>query len=336
MEIVSHLPSADKLKIDMPLAREVAMAKARHDAELARILRGQSDKFLLVIGPCSADNPIAVVEYAQSLAKIARTAQNVHIVMRVFTAKPRTATMGYMGLIHEHGVEAARRLHLDVLAASGGGLTIADEMLYPALYPYFSDVVSYFVVGARSSENQEHRLVASGLNAAVAIKNPLSGNVAAMVNAVFAAQQPQEFIFGGNVVRSRGNPLAHSVLRGCNVNDDGSGIPNYHAETLHEIAKKIDNIGVVFPALIIDTNHGNSGKNHSKQPAIALEVMQKRRENSTIRKLVNGLMIESYIKEGNAATFGAEYGRSVTDACLSLAATEELILTINEILGGLQ
>ena len=321
MNVIAKLPSAAELKIAMPLSADLAAVKAQRDAELAQILLGCSDKFLLVIGPCSADDPAAVLEYAAKLGNIAANAPNIHVISRVFTAKPRTTSTGYMGLLHDKGVKAARRLHLDVLAASG--LTTADELLYPALYPYLSDITSYFVIGARSCENQEHRLVASGINAAVAVKNPLSGNTAAMVNAVFAAKQPQQFIFDGNLTQSGGNPLAHGILRGCDT-------PNYHRANLLEIADMFDKIGIADPALLIDTNHGNSGKNHAKQPEIALNVMQMRREHPKIRRLVRGLMIESYIEEGCLNSHGAAFGRSVTDPCLSLSDTAGLFRAINE------
>jgi len=322
MRVVAELPTAAELKSFLPISMELAACKAQRDAELASVLRGDSDKFLVVVGPCSADDPAAVVEYAAELAQIAKDAPQIHVIMRVFTAKPRTTTTGYMGLIHDMGVEAARRLHLDVLAASGGVLSTADELLYPALYPYFSDIVSYFTIGARSSENQEHRLVASGINAAVAVKNPLSGDVSAMVNAVFAIKQPQDFIFCGNLVNSGGNLLAHGILRGCDM-------PNYHITNLLEIDDMFSKIGINSPALIIDTNHGNSGKNHAKQPEIAHNVMQMRQNHPKIRRLVRGLMIESYIKEGCQNSHGAAYGRSVTDPCLSLADTADLIYTIS-------
>jgi len=323
MNVIAELPLADEIKIGVPVSASLAGYKASCDAELASILLGESDRFLLIVGPCSADDPAAVLEYATGLAKIAQATPRIHVVMRVFTAKPRTTTTGYMGLIHDKGVEAARRLHLDVLATSG--LTTADELLYPSLYPYFSDIVSYFAIGARSCENQEHRLVASGINAAVAVKNPLSGYLAAMVNAVFAAKQPQEFIFGGNVVKSSGNPLVHGVLRGCER-------PNYHAANLLEVADMFAKAGVDSPALIIDTNHGNSGKNHAAQPKIALEVMQMRRNHPQIRRLVRGLMIESYIEEGCTAAHGKAFGRSITDPCLSLVATADLISAIHDLL----
>jgi len=308
MKIVTRLPYAEELKRELALSAEAMKGKSQSDGEIAAVLCGDCDRLLLIVGPCSADNPPAVLEYAGKLARIAENVrERICIVMRVFTAKPRTACSGYMGLIHdENGIETARRLHLDVRA--GLGLPTADELLYPATLPYLDDIVSYFAVGARSCENQEHRLVASGIKVPVGMKNPLSGDLQAMANAVSAAKAPHNFVFGGNVVRSDGNPLAHGVLRG--------GIaPNYHAESLH----KLNEIGI--STLIVDTNHANSGKNHVKQPEIALEVLKN-------RSLVKGLMIESYIMDGAAKPGKQAFGQSITDPCLGINATEKLIYEI--------
>lgn len=318
MEVVGKLPGIAKLRREIGLEHEEGRRKADLEAELARIFRGQSDKFLLVVGPCSADCPKAVMEYAAEVTKIASKAEGkLFVVLRAFTAKPRSFTEGYMGLVHEtDGLRAARRLHVDVFKTAG--LLTADELLYPALYPYFSDVVSYLTVGARSVENQEHRLVASGIKVPVGLKNPTNGDVFAMVNAVFAAQRPHNFYFGGKIMASGGNPIAHGILR-------GGSLPNYSEENLLEVCEMYTKAGIINPSIVIDTNHGNSGKNHAKQPEIALEIMKMRQKSPAIHKLVKGLMIESYIEEGNQAADGVAYGRSVTDPCLSLTATRELI-----------
>ena len=315
MKILAKLPNANKLKAEIGLSEGAKKSKQAADSEIAAIIRGESHKFLLVVGPCSADDPVAVLEYARHLAKIAKAVQErICVVMRVFTAKPRTACSGYMGPVHEtNGIEAARRLHLEILEQTG--LPTADEMLYPAILPYFDDIVSYFTVGARSVENQEHRLVASGLGAAVGLKNPLSGNLQSLANAVAAAKTPHDFIFGGYMVQSVGNGLAHGILRGGDT-------PNFQAENL----LALDEMGL--SAVLVDTNHGNSGKNHARQPEIALQVLAGRRQNSVVKSLVKGLMIESYIEDGAAARGAQAFGQSITDPCLGLAATEKLIYDI--------
>jgi len=303
MEILEKLPSAAELKQALRLNETARRAKEAADKQIRAIIEGQSDKLLLIAGPCSADNPAAVLEYAHHLSKIAaEVREHIFIILRVFTAKPRSA-LGYMGLVHEpDGLAAARRLHLSVLSETG--LPTADELLYPALYPYFEDIVSYFTVGARSVENQEHRLVSSGLTVPVGMKNPVSGNLDSLANAVATARSPHRFIHNGHMVQSPGNPLAHGILR-------GGSAPNYHPE----------NILALQAAVLIDTNHANSGKDHTKQPGVAMQVLQSRRQNPVIKTLVRGLMVESYIEDGA----GHLYGQSVTDPCLGLSDTEKLI-----------
>jgi len=308
MKIVAKLPSVEELKKEMGLSAKIAKSKSQSDDEIAAILRGEDNRILLIVGPCSADDLLAVLEYAGKLARIAENVrERICIVMRVFTAKPRTACSGYMGLMHEeNGIEAARRLHLDVRIQTG--LPTADELLYPATLPYFDDIVSYFTIGARSSENQEHRLVASGIKVPIGMKNPLSGDLQAMANAISAAKAPHDFIFGGNVVRSEGNPLAHGILR-------GGDMPNYQEEILH----KLNEMGIL--PLIVDTNHANSGKDHMRQPQIALGVLKN-------RSLIKGLMIESYIADGAAKPGMQVFGQSITDPCLGIDATEKLVYEI--------
>jgi len=297
MKIIEKLPNVDELK-----------KESRINSEVAEIISGDIDKFLLIVGPCSADDPMAVLEYAGRLARIAeQVRERICIVQRVFTAKPRTISSGYMGLVHEPGgILAARHLHLTIQEQTG--LPTADELLYPSLLPYFDGIVSYFSVGARSVENQEHRLVASGMMVPVGMKNPMSGDLQAVANAVVAAKAPHDYIFDGSMVRSQGNSLAHGVLRG-GIN------PNYDAESLvraHEIG---------ISTLVVDTNHANSGKNFAKQPEIAMNVLKN-------RNLVKGLMIESYIEEGAAKPGQQAFGQSITDPCLGFAATEKLIYEI--------
>ena len=314
MQVITKLPSAEELKRETGVCKEAGKQKEMTDGEIAAIVRGDCDRLLLITGPCSADDPAAVLEYACKMARIAeRVRERVCIVLRVFTAKPRSACSGYMGLVHEaDGIRTARRLHL---AVHQMGLPTADEMLYPATLPYFDDIVSYFSIGARSVENQEHRLVASGLTVPVGMKNPLSGDLTGMANAVAAAKAPHDFIFGGNMVQSRGNPLTHGVLRG--------GVrPNYHRDCLLGLP------GLGVSAVIIDTNHANSGKNHARQPEIAMDVLENRRKCPIVRDIVKGLMIESYIVEGATQHGKQAFGQSITDPCLGLAATEKLIYEI--------
>ncbi|MCL2376747.1 MAG: 3-deoxy-7-phosphoheptulonate synthase [Defluviitaleaceae bacterium] len=315
MEILAKLPCVDELKKEAGPSEKIKGQKGAADREIADIINGESDKLLLIVGPCSADDPVAVLEYAHRLAQIAKEVrEHLCIVMRVFTAKPRTASMGYMGLIHESdGIAAVRRLHLAVQEQAG--LPTADELLYPATLPYFDDIVSYFTIGARSVENQEHRLLASGIAAAVGMKNPISGNLHSMANAIAAAKAPHDFIFNGHYVQSRGNPLAHGILR-------GGAASNFHAENLMALYE------MGQTAAIIDVNHANSGKNHAKQPDIALAALESRRKNPIIKALVKGLMIESYIEDGAAGQGTQAFGQSITDPCLGLAATEKLIYKI--------
>ena len=327
MDVVERLPGYAELKAQISLNAVQRKMKEAREAELAKIITGDSNKFLLVVGPCSADDHAAVVEYTIALAKISEKVQDsIFIVPRVFTAKPRTTTTGYMGLIHTDGIKAVRGLHVDVIKASG--LITADDLLYTTAYPYLDDIVSYFVIGARSVENQEHRLVASGIRGPVAMKNPTSGNLSCMVNAVCAARLPHDFFFDGCKMRSSGNPLAHGVLRGFERN--GVTTPNYYIENLIELDRMQQSAGIGNPSVVIDVSHANSGKNHTRQADIALEVLKMRRQNPVARKLVWGLMIESYIEEGSIATHGMAHGRSVTDPCLCLPDTEKLILKIAE------
>ncbi|MCL2235816.1 MAG: 3-deoxy-7-phosphoheptulonate synthase [Defluviitaleaceae bacterium] len=296
MEIVTTLPSPKELKTLLP-------APQRETAEIREILCGGDKRLLLVIGPCSAHDPDAVLEYAHRLASLAQeVSDKILIVMRVYTAKPRTDCRGFLGLLHEpEGLHKARKLHLDILEQTG--LPTADELLYPALLPYFDDLVSYFAVGARSVENQEHRLVASGIKSPVGMKNPMSGDLAPMYAAISAAKSPHSFIYRNSLVQTGGNPFAHGILR-------GGTMPNYDEKTL---------LGLSEP-VIVDCNHGNSNKNPDCQRSVALDVLKTRKK----QPLVRGLMIESFIEGGK----GNAYGQSITDPCLSFEDTRILILEI--------
>jgi len=308
IEIVAKLPNEGELKKEINTSKKTVRHKAKNDSEISAIIRGESDRLLLIIGPCSADDPAAVLEYAAKLSEVAkRVHERVCVVMRVFTAKPRTACTGYMGLLHEpNGIETARRLHLAVQEQTG--LPTADELLYPATLSYFDDIINYYAIGARSSENQEHRLVASGLDAACGIKNPPSGDLRSMINAVTAAKAPHDFLFDGHIVQSGGNKLAHGILRG--------GVePNYSRDNL----LKLRDMGL--SSIIVDVNHANSMKCHSEQPKIAMEVLKN-------QNLIKGLMIESYIEDGAAERGKQAFGQSITDPCLGFDATEKLIYEI--------
>ena len=317
MKIIGSLPCPNKLKQEYPVSEAGLKRKKQRDKEIAEIITGISKKFLLIVGPCSADNPDAVLEYTCLLADIAiEVSDYIVIIPRVYTAKPRTASSGYMGLVHEeNGIETARRLHIDVLEKSG--LSSADELLYPALYPYFDDIISYYAIGARSSENQEHRLLASGIDMPVGIKNPTCGNLESLAKAVCAAKTPHNIIHGGNIVQTDGNALAHAVLR-------GGYVPNYQKKdlmALHKMGQR---------TVIIDVNHGNSGKNPKKQPINTREILNLRHKNPDVKRLVRGLMIESYLKSGSQAEDGKVYGLSITDACLGFEETRRLIYEVAE------
>jgi len=315
MKVLSRLPNSEKLKKKLKLSKEAAQSKKQGDEEIAAILRGDCDRLLLIVGPCSADDPAAVLEYAGRLARVAEAVrQRVCVVLRVFTAKPRSTSAGYMGLVHEaDGIRAARRLHLAVREQTG--LSTADELLYLATLPYFDDIVSYYTIGARSVENQEHRLMASGLAMPVGMKNPLSGDLQAMANAVAAAKTPHDFIFNGYHWLFSGNPLAHGVLRGGNQ-------PNFGDDSLHILHE----MGLC--AVIVDANHGNSGKDYARQPEIAMQVLESRRHSDIVRGMVKGLMIESYIVEGAESRGRQAFGQSITDPCLGFGDTEKLIYEI--------
>ena len=339
MNFKRHLPMAKEVREELPLSAELAERKAAFDAEVAAVMRGEDPRRLLIIGPCSADREDSVLDYMHRLAGVADEVKDKLIVIpRVYTNKPRTKGTGYKGLLHNpdpeapadllEGVKAVRRMHLRVIEETG--FFTADEMLYPTNYQYLVDLLSYVAVGARSVENQEHRLVASGCDVPVGLKNPTSGDLTVMLNSVVAAQVPHDFIFRGWEVQCPGNPLSHTILRGA-VNKHGQTIPNYHYEDLRLLYELYMKRNLKNPACIVDTNHSNSGKQYMEQIRIAKEVLHSRRHSDDIKNLVKGLMIESYIEPGSQKIGEHCYGKSITDPCLGWDDTERLLYDIAEL-----
>ncbi|GGM43333.1 phospho-2-dehydro-3-deoxyheptonate aldolase [Paraliobacillus quinghaiensis] len=320
------------------LSGEALKHKEKRDKELNAIIKGEDDRLLLIIGPCSSDNEEAVLDYAHRLAKLQEEVKDkIFIVMRVYTAKPRTKGDGYKGLIHQpdskgkpsliNGIKAVRDLHYKVITETG--LTTADEMLYPENLPLIDDLVSYHAIGARSVENQQHRFVASGIDVATGMKNPTSGNLNVMFNAIYTAQNAQNFLFNYAEVETEGNPLAHAILRG-GLNEYGKNIPNYYTENLLDSIKIYEKMHLKNPFIIVDTNHDNSGKQYLEQIRIVREILINRKWNEEIKKYVRGFMIESYIEEGRQEE-PIEFGKSITDPCLGWESTKELIYEIYEL-----
>lgn len=337
-EYIRKLPTPEEMKDFFPLNKELVLNKARIDKELRDIFEGKSNRFLIIIGPCSADDEDAVVDYTVRLSKIQEKVKDkLLLIPRVYTNKPRTTGEGYKGMMHQpdpneqpniaKGIQALRKLHIRVMNESG--LTAADEMLYPTNYPYVEDLLSYIAVGARSVENQAHRLTVSGMDVPVGMKNPTSGDLKVMLNSIKAGQLPHTFIYNGYEVKTSGNPLVHAILRGA-VNQYGRNIPNYHYEDLIYVSKIYPEIGLLNPALIVDTNHANSKKKFEEQPRIAMEVLRSMKYSDVIKKIVKGLLIESYIEDGRQDTPGQVYGKSITDSCLGWEKTERLIYDIAE------
>ncbi len=336
MHFKHKLPIPKYIKEQYPLTEKLAEAKSRRDAAIEDIFTGKSDKMVLIIGPCSADREDAVLDYCTRLAQLQeKVADRLVLIPRVYTNKPRTTGDGYKGLLHQpdpekatdmlEGVVAIRRLHTNVLAQTG--LSTADEMLYPDNYRYLSDLLSYVAIGARSVENQEHRLTSSGIAVPVGMKNPTSGDISVMLNSIMAAQHPHTFIYRGWEVDTTGNPLAHAILRGY-VNRHGESIPNYHFEELEHLYNAYAAKGLENMALIVDANHANSAKKYTEQPRICKEVLHSCRHSANIRSMVKGFMIESYLEEGCQKIGEGIYGKSITDPCIGWADTERLVLDI--------
>ena len=337
---IKQIPEPEEIKRILPLPDCYKAVKEERDAQIRSIFEGKSDRFLLVIGPCSADNEEAVVDYSSRLARVAeQVKEKVLIIPRVYTNKPRTTGEGYKGMLHQPdpekkpdllaGLLAIRRMHIDVIRASG--LTPADEMLYPGNHSYMEDVLSYVAVGARSVEDQLHRMVASGVDIPVGMKNPTSGDFSVMLNSIMAAQMPQMFIYRNWEISTNGNPFTHAVLRGA-VDKHGQYIPNYHYEDLIRISLAYAKRELKNPAVIVDTNHSNSGKRHLEQIRIAKEVLHSMQYSSDLKKIVKGLMIESYIEPGSQHVGEHVYGKSITDPCLGWEDTQRLILEIADLL----
>jgi 3-deoxy-7-phosphoheptulonate synthase len=337
MQRVRQIPSVEEMLAQMPLPEKARQIKQRRDGEVRQALEGNG-KFILIIGPCSADSEECVCAYIERLARVQeRVSERVVIIPRIYTNKPRTTGEGYKGMAHQpdpgkaadlfEGVRAIRALHIRALGDYG--LPAADEMLYPENYAYLADVLAYNTVGARSVENQQHRLTASGVDTPVGMKNPTSGDLSVMLNAIRAAQMAHTYIYNGWQVETTGNPYAHAILRGS-VDDGGRSTPNYHYEDLSRLAKEYMELGLENPAIIIDTNHSNSGKRFFEQPRIAREVLLSRRYDPALRDIVKGLMIESYLVEGRQEVNGGVFGQSITDACLGWEDTEKLIDFIAE------
>ena len=321
------------------MSEEMKEIKAGRDRLIRDVITGESDKFLVIVGPCSADNEDSVCEYTNRLAKVQeKVADRLVLVPRIYTNKPRTTGEGYKGMLHQPdpeakpdilaGILAIRHMHIRSIAETG--LTAADEMLYPDNWHYLSDILSYVAIGARSVENQEHRLMVSGLDIPVGMKNPTSGDFSVMLNSVVAAQGGHDFISRGWEVRTEGNPLTHTILRGA-VNKHGNTIPNYHYEDIQLLLEKYEERNLENPAVLIDANHSNSGKKYKQQIRIVKEILHSRRIDEDIRKLVKGVMIESYLVEG-CQQIGTDhvYGKSITDPCLGWEDTEKLLYTIAE------
>jgi len=340
MHFKRKLPIPKDIKAQYPVTEELARIKAVRDVQIADVFTGKSEKMVLIIGPCSADREDAVLDYCTRLAGLQeKVSDKLILIPRVYTNKPRTTGDGYKGLLHQpdpekredmlEGVIAIRRLHTNVLAQTG--LSTADEMLYPDNYRYLSDLLSYVAVGARSVENQEHRLTCSGIDVPVGMKNPTSGDISVMLNSIMAAQHPHTFIYRGWEVDTTGNPLAHAILRGY-VNKHGEAIPNYHFEDMEHLYNAYAAKGLANMALIVDANHSNSAKQYWQQPRICKEVLHSCRHSADIRAMTKGFMIESYIEEGTQKIGEGIYGKSITDPCIGWPATEKLIYDIADLI----
>ncbi len=345
MEFLRKLPTPQELKEEFPVSAQVIATKAKRDDEIRDIFEGKSDKLILVIGPCSADHEDAVIDYISRLRKVQEKVEDkIFIIPRIYTNKPRTIGVGYKGMLHQpdpekgsdmlKGIIAIRQLHKRAVEETG--FTCADEMLYPENHRYLSDLLSYVAVGARSVEDQQHRLTASGVGIPVGMKNPTGGDIAVMMNSIIAAQNGHTFLYRGWEVKTTGNPFTHAILRGY-VDKFGRNIPNYHYEDLQNLLEHYEEINetqknkLMNPAVIIDTNHSNSGKQFMEQIRISKDVMHSCKVSPDVHKLVKGLMIESYIEDGAQKVGDGCYGKSITDPCLGWEKTESLIYELAEL-----
>lgn len=336
MDFLRKLPTPSEVLLRYPLNKEYLRLKTIRDNEIRGIFGGKINKLILVIGPCSADREDAVLEYANLLSEIQKDIfDRILIIPRIYTSKPRTIGDGYKGLLHQpfldrdediaEGILAVRRLHKKVIEETG--LFGADEMLYPEMIQYVSDLLSYIVVGARSVENQEHRLAASGLNIPVGMKNPVGGNISVMLNSIVTAQHPHHFMYQGWEVMSHGNQYAHAVLRGY-MDSENKAVSNYHYDDLLSIYEQYEKRSLENISFIIDCNHSNSNKSYFKQSEIAFDVLSSMGKNRALKSSIKGLMIESYLEDGCQPVRGKIYGKSITDPCLGWAKTKELIYNI--------
>jgi 3-deoxy-7-phosphoheptulonate synthase len=338
MKFIQRIPDVDEIIREIPLPNHVKNIKETRDKEIRAIFEGKDNRFVLIIGPCSADNEDSVCEYIEKLAGIQeKVKEKILVIPRIYTNKPRTTGKGYKGMVHQpdptkkpdlfEGVKAIRKLHIRAL--SEFHMPAADEMLYSDNYTYLADILGYVAVGARSVENQLHRLTASGIDIPVGMKNPTGGDISVMFNSIRAAQTGHIFIYNKWEVQTTGNPLTHAILRGA-VDSYGRNLPNYHYEDLINIAKEYEAQALENPAIIVDTNHANSMKCYYEQPRIAREVLISREYDTLLHKMIKGLMIESYLVEGNQDIGENIYGKSITDACLGWDSTEKLIYNIAE------
>ncbi|MCG2714519.1 MAG: 3-deoxy-7-phosphoheptulonate synthase [Candidatus Omnitrophica bacterium] len=335
---LQKIPTPLQISAMMPMPDKLKAIKAKRDEDILKVLKGKDSRLLLIIGPCSADNEDALSEYVSRLSVLQnKVKEKLILIPRIYTNKPRTTGLGYKGMLHQpkatgdpdisKGIKAIRRMHLRVLSESG--LTAADEMLYPGNYPYLEDILSYVTIGARSVENQEHRLTVSGLDIPVGMKNPTSGDLNVLLNSAQAAQIPHTFIYNGWEVKTKGNAYAHCILRGA-INHYGQSIPNYHYEDLINFTHAYQKRNLANPAIIVDTNHANSDKNFREQPRIAEEVIHSLAKSKDLKNMVKGLMVESYLVEGSQNVGGKVFGQSITDPCLGWPDTKELILRLAE------
>ncbi len=338
MQVTFHrqLPEPQEVKKDYPLTKRMAQVKAERDESIKAAFDGRSDKFILIIGPCSADHSEPVLEYISRLKKLEeKVSDKIVIIPRIYTNKPRTTGQGYKGMLHQpdpdakpdmyKGIVAIRELHLAALRDYG--FSCADEMLYPENYRYLSDLLSYVAVGARSVENQQHRLTASGIEVPVGMKNPTGGDLSVMINSIVAAQSSHTFIYRGWEVTTEGNPYSHAILRGY-IDYAGRNVSNYHYEDLLRVEELYEKSNLTNPSVIVDTNHNNSGKQYLEQIRIAKDIVYSRNQNKDIKRLVKGLMIESYLEDGAQGVHEHVFGKSITDPCLGWEKTEQLILDI--------
>ena len=340
IKLIKQLPSSDEVKALYPMTPDLVKIKQERDAEIRKIFTGEDKRFIFIIGPCSADNEDAVLDYLNRLAKVAEKVKDkIYVIPRIYTEKPRTNGSGYKGIFHQpnplmgenmiEGLYAMRKMQIRAIRETG--LTAADEMLYTDNWKYVDDILSYVAIGARSVEDQQHRFTASGMDIPVGMKNPTSGDFTVMMNSCVAAQSPHTFLYSGYEAESTGNDLTHCILRG-GLNKHGNSIPNYHYDDIMRLVESYKQYDLKNPACIIDANHNNSGKKWDQQPRIVKEVLHSRKNSDEINELVKGVMVESYIEDGNQPVDGGCYGKSITDACLGWDKTEKLLLDVAELL----